>query len=74
MLPFSLTKQTTVFAEVKGYFGNNQLGGANVVELDELLVAKGCVQLKKLDVANEAVANDTNEAIVLNKIDQPTSK
>ncbi len=29
MLPFSLTKYSAIFAEVKGYFGNNnQFGGA----------------------------------------------
>ncbi len=57
LLPFSLTKYSAIFAEVKGYFGisgviglGNQLEGANKV----VGVADTANELHKLDGADEA--------------------
>ncbi len=66
LLPFSLTKYSAIFAEVRGYFGisgtfgfNNQLGGANKV----IGVADMANELYKLDGANKA-----NVIVKVNKI------
>ncbi len=57
LLPFSLTKYSAIFVEVKGYFGisgvfrlDNQLGGADKV----VGVADTANELNKLDGADEA--------------------
>jgi hypothetical protein len=57
LLPFSLTKYSTIFVEVKGYFGisgvfglDNQLRGANKV----VGVADMADEINKLNGANEA--------------------